>query len=467
LAAEADGASGPSPPEKAEAVSEPPTDRTLQTSPAQPAERFGLSWPGKAAAAALVEMPCDRELVLLERLAGGPTQPSTRPITPEELASGHLYVEGENLDVLKLLGRTHSGRVKMIYIDPPYNTGLRRSYRDNFALPRAEYLRQNGRRGAPTDLLGRRHAAWLSMMYPRLILARGLLRDDGAIFVSIDDHEVAHLRLLLDEVFGEENFRNAIVVGRGVKSVQAQFPRVRRLTVGHEYILFYSRTAETRFPKHTVPRGRLRAGTWNSHWRGTDRPSLRYQLLGVTPTRGQWRWTRERSLRAVENYERLVANLGRGNVDPTSEEIEAWRIREERRTGTSVDLLRRSARGQPEHYVPPTSERLGSDLWTDQTAGGRTADVVGGRAAIEHPKSPALIRRMLTIATDAREGDVVLDFFAGSGATGEGVLEQNVADGGNRRFIMVQSGESPFAARILSPGAPADPARVVRVARLV
>lgn len=361
-------------------------------------EPFGFTWPGKRQAFARASEPARGRLVPVSGDADAP----------------HRFIEGDNLEALKLLRTTHTGQVRIIYIDPPYNTGGAFVFQDRFAP-----------------------AEWLSMMAPRLLLARELLREEGAIFVSIDDHELHRLRLLMDEVFGAGCFRNCIVVPRGTKSVQAQFARVESLAVGHEYLLFYARSPKARFAPLRLPRDAPRPGSWNNHWRGTDRPTMRYALLGVTPERGQWRWARERSLRAVATYERLVRELGEGAVTPDA--IDVWHARERERTGEPVDLLRLSATGKPEHYVPPSETRLGSDLWTDlPPRGSDELAALLGVAALDHPKPVALIRRLLEFATEPTGGDLVLDFFAGSGTTAQAVLEQNDADGGDRRFLLVQ-----------------------------
>lgn len=365
-----------------------------------------ISWPGKGQARALARSPAAGVLVDEHgnRVHVGPSPPAA-----------HLFIEGDNLDALKLLRPALAGRVRMIYIDPPYNTGQGFVYADR-----------------------KSDAEWLSMMYPRLLLARQLLHREGVIFISIDDHEVHHLRMILDEIFGRDCFRNCIIVGRGIKSVQAQFKTVTALASGHEYVLVYARTPEARFPNLRVPRERRRPGTWNTHWRGTDRPTLRYPLFGVTPERGQWRWTRERSLAAAANYERLLDELGVAADEVTQEQIDAWYLRELAR-GRRVDLLRLSATGKPEHYVPPADTRLASSLWTDLGAkGSRELARLLGPGIFDNPKPVALIRRMLEWVTRPRAGNIVLDFFAGSGTTAQAVLELNAADQGDRRFVMVQ-----------------------------
>lgn len=198
-------------------------------------ERYQFTWAGKQEA-----------LLSLQKRSNGTLKPA-----PEESvnwdSTGHLFIEGDNLEVLKLLYKSYFGRVKMIYIDPPYNTGGDFVYPDNYADPLGEYLRitaqvdeQGNRQTSRQELNGRKHSAWLSMMYPRLFVARQLLRDDGVIFVSIDDNEVHNLRFILNEIFGEENFIDCIIwkkrYGGGAKE--------KHLVSLHEYVLFYAKNIE-------------------------------------------------------------------------------------------------------------------------------------------------------------------------------------------------------------------------------
>ncbi|MDP2755173.1 MAG: site-specific DNA-methyltransferase, partial [Nitrospirota bacterium] len=197
------------------------------------AEHFGLFWPGKRDA---------------RRLAGKPAEGTLIPCPGEgvdEDKTSNVFIEGENLEVLKLLRKSYTGMVKMIYIDPPYNTGNDFVYDDNFTEPLEDYLRRTGQidgEGRPLTTNkksdGRFHSKWLSMMYPRLRLARDLLRDDGVIFVSIDDNEVQHLRMLMNEVFGEENSRGLISRGTGTPTGQG----TGKLTNELDYILCYSKS---------------------------------------------------------------------------------------------------------------------------------------------------------------------------------------------------------------------------------
>jgi len=403
-------------------------------------ERYSFTWAGKRDAIRILQVP---------------TRATLLPCPDESInweTTNHLFIEGDNLEVLKLLLKPYFGRVKMIYIDPPYNTGNDFIYPDNYADPLDTYLRLTGQKDEEGNLLtsnpetsGRYHSVWLSMMYPRLFLARQLLREDGVIFVTIGDREVHNLRMLMNEVFGEECFKNCIIFRRGIKNVQAQFDTVDSLAVGHDYVVMYAKNSQTRFKKLYVPldSGKKgdggKKGKWNNHWRGTDRPTMRYKLFGIKPTSGQWRWSEKRSRKAIENYQRMVQELGGDESQITQEQIDEWYLRECNRTGQKIDLLRLSSTEKPEHYVPPTDVKLGSDLWTDLSPrGSAELESLFGCKVFDTPKPVGLIKRMLEFTTDSQQGDIIVDFFAGSCTTAQAVLELNREDGGNRRFIMVQ-----------------------------
>lgn len=323
-------------------------------------ERYQFTWPDKKKSVLLANAPINKTL---------------RPVRDDEATSTgadsdgkpycssgsinfdnteNLYIEGDNLEVLKLLQETYLGKIKMIYIDPPYNTGNDFVYEDDFAQSTDEYLSNSGqydddgnRLVKNLDSNGRFHTDWLNMIYPRLKLAKDLLSEDGIIFVSIGDEEVDNLRKVMDEVFGVDNFRNQIVIRRGAKSVQAQFDTWDKLGRDFEYILLYSRSSVYRFPQQTRKLDVTKPGTWNNHWRGTDRPTMRYPLFGITPSSGQWRWSKERSVIAVKNYEKLIRDVG--TDFPTNEQIESWYSQQKER----VDLLRLSENGKPELIFLP------------------------------------------------------------------------------------------------------------------
>jgi len=391
-------------------------------------EAYEFTWVGKRAAIAE---------------AGRPIRKTLRPC-PEESrdwdTTENLYIEGDNLDVLKLLQESYLGKVKMIYIDPPYNTGNDFIYRDDFAQSREEYDEEAGvynedgdRLFRNTEANGRFHSDWCSMIYPRLVLARNLLADDGIIFISIDDNEVAQLREICDEVFGEANFRNQIVVRRGAKSVQAQFDTWDKLGQGLEYILLYTKNSAYRFPKQMKALDEVKTGEWNNHWRGTDRPTMRYPIFGITPPSGQWRWSKERSEKAIENYQRMLSETGKTPETILDAEIDAWYSKQ---NDPNLDLLRLSRNGNPEHYIAPTDKTLLNSLWVDLLIGSSSEIAqLFDTAVFDTAKLTAVIKRMLNFAD---KDSIVLDFFSGSATTAHAVMQLNAEDSGKRKFIMVQ-----------------------------
>jgi adenine-specific DNA-methyltransferase len=359
---------------------------------------------------------------------------------PENLHSENLYITGDNLDALKHLLKSYAGKIKCIYIDPPYNTGSDGFvYNDRFnftvddlmsrlSISEAEAQRilDLTRRGSAS------HSAWLMFMYPRLQLARDLLSDDGVIFISIDDNEQANLKLICDNVFGEENFRNQIAIRRGAKSVQAQFDTWDKLGQSVEYLLFYSRNSNYRFPKQMRVLDDERQSTWNNHWRGTDRPTMRYPLFGITPETGQWRWGKDRSHIAIENYNNMLKELGTDEASITQKQIDDWYLNLE----DECDLLRLSDTGNPEHYIPPTDSTLLNTSWMDLLVGSSTEiRRLFSKNIFETAKLTTMLKRIIFFAD---KDAIILDFFSGSGSTADAVMQLNAEDGGERKFIMVQ-----------------------------
>lgn len=388
-------------------------------------ERYQLDWPGKRAALFAANAPIAKTL---------------RPVRDESVdfdTTKNLFIEGDNLEALKVLQESYLGKVKLIYIDPPYNTGSDRFvYPDSYATDSATYLARSGqvdnegvRLKTNVESDGRYHSDWLSMMYPRLKLARNLLTDDGLLFVSIDAHEVHNLRKICDEIFGAGSHKNTIAVRRGIKNVQAQFEDLSSLSQGHEYILLYARSSEVRLPKLALGHAERKPGKWDTFWRGTDRPTMRYELLGVTPDSGQWRWERGRSLEAVANYERFLAQADGGL------ELDDYYLDHLTATNVKLNFVRRNEEGTVQYYVPPSEGKLLSDNWMDITISGNET------AEFDTEKSTALLQRIVEWACGPDE--IVLDFFAGSATTGHAVMNVNAEDGGRRRFILVQLGEKP------------------------
>ena len=392
-----------------------------------PQERYHLNWPGK------------REALLT---ANAPIAKTLRPCREESVdfdTTKNLFIEGDNLDALKLLQETYLGKVKMIYIDPPYNTGNDFIYEDDFTENADEFLLRSNQKDeegnrlvANTESNGRFHSDWLSMIYPRLKLAKKLLSDDGVIFISIGDEELSCLKQICNEVFGEANYRNTIAIKRGAKSVQAQFDTWDKLGTAFEYILLYSKQSMFRFPKMERELYDFKSGTWNNHWRGTDRPTMRYEIFGIIPESGQWRWSKERSFIAIKNYQRLVSDVGKNEQNLTQEDIDDWYSAQDQDT----DLLRLSSTKKPEHFIPPTNSTLLNDVWFHIPSGGSSiVKQLMGFKAFDNPKPLGLIRQACLFCSDDA---IILDFFAGSSTTAHAVLQLNAGDGGNRKFIMVQ-----------------------------
>lgn len=393
-------------------------------------ERFGLSWPGKAECMRVIQEPSNGTLVPL----------------PDESAdwdsTQNAIIEGDNLEVLKLLQKAYYGKVKQIYIDPPYNTGGEFIYPDNFREGLADYLRYSGQvdeeglkvsANAETD--GRYHSKWLSMMYPRLFLARNLLREDGLLFVSIDDNEAAQLRLMLNEIFGEENFVAQLVwqrkTGAGARS--------RGYIVLHEYVFVYAKSRSDAWDLTAPMSEKTKAmyskvdehvgtlgpyATWPLDTTSMDeRTNLRFPILHdgaeIWP-RKQWLWSRER-VEQAQRENKLVFNRN----DKTG----SWSVRFK---GYLNDADGTERDGKPTTLILGTYTQEGTKDFSNWFE----------RDTFPFPKPVALIKTLLgarvTVDRQSDEPELILDFFAGSGTTGEAVLQMNAEDGGNRRFILVQ-----------------------------
>ncbi|WP_411048798.1 site-specific DNA-methyltransferase [Treponema primitia] len=356
-----------------------------------------------------------------------------------ETPAGNLIIEGDNLLALKALLPQYTGKIKCIYIDPPYNTGTENwVYNDNVNNPMIkDWL---GKVVGKDDLA--RHDKWLYMMAPRLKLMRDLLSSTGSIFISIDDNEIYTLIQLMTETFGQDNFKNIIIIRRGIKSVQAQFETVDRLNYGCEYVIVFSREGDYKYKKFEVELENGKEGGWNNHWRGTDRPTMRYSLFGIIPETGQWRWSESRSIVAVENYKSMLKELGKTEENVTQEEIDVWYKKYLDENGEDIDLLRLSSNEKPEHYIPPSESKLASTHWNDiKPNGSSQLKALFGKKVFDNPKSIDLIKRLIQFSTDNSENAIVLDAFAGSGTTMHACMELNNDDTGNRHCILIQSPE--------------------------
>ncbi|MCX8198210.1 MAG: site-specific DNA-methyltransferase, partial [Candidatus Micrarchaeota archaeon] len=358
-------------------------------------KKYGLVWEDKPEDVAQM---CKEKLPILSEV-------KSKEITTDKNADYNILIEGDNYHALAALNFTHANSIDVIYIDPPYNTGNKDfKYNDKWVDREDAY----------------RHSKWLSFMEKRLKLAKELLSKEGLIFISIDDNEYAQLKILCDEIFTEGNYRNSIIIRRGAKNVQAQFDTIDRLSSGYEFVLVYSKNSKYRLPKQMRALEEKREGSWNNHWRGTDRPTMRYKLFGITPKEGQWRWSEERSLKAIDNYKKMLKDIGKKEVDINQQEIDRWYLKKSTETEEELDLLRLSKNNKPEHYIPPTDNTLLNDVWFDVPPNSsRKLTWIFGKKVFDNPKPLELIWRILQFSN---KNATILDFFAGSGTTAHAVL---------------------------------------------
>ena len=408
-------------------------------------ERYRFGWAGKREALQLLQTRSHATLV---------PQPGD---SVDFEATRNWFIEGDNLEVLKLLYKPLFGRVKMIYIDPPYNTGNDFIYPDNFSDPLKNYLIQTGQKTANGDLqetnpdtAGRVHSNWLSMLYPRLTLARSLLRDDGVIFVSIDDNEVHHLRLLMNEVFGEENVTTSIIVRANSRGQTYQ-----QIAKTHEYVLVAKRSAEVELLElekdsknndlnfndelgaFNIREIRNRNPKFGKH----NRPNLFYPIY-VNPNSPDEDGFYPVSAVSTDDFSVEVLPYNSTGMES------CWRWGKPLLTSKSNADTRRSnaiakqkgdgSYGIFEKYRKTTFKP--KSIWDDNAV--LTETGTSQLKSLElgdffpFPKPVELVKRCAQLSTE--DDDIILDFFAGSGTTAQAVLELNREDGGNRRFVLVQ-----------------------------
>lgn len=382
-------------------------------------ERYDFRWYGKTRSKRNAFTPSRAALV----------HDSTRSVNPDK-ANGNLIIEGENLEVLKLLTSAYRERIKCIYIDPPYNTGNDFVYSDNFAEGQKPYWEQTGvtQNGVKVDTNtssdGRFHSNWLSMMQSRLLVARYLLRPDGAIFVSIDDNELSNLRRIMDEVFGEENFLGCVIWQHSIqpKGYSGKF------SVHHNFILCYQRSDV--FELANLERTEEHNQNYsnpdndpNGPWRTGDvrnalyRPNLIYDIdtpsgKKISPPQNGWRWSRETVAQKIASGEIVFSH-------------------DESRIIRKIYLKNVEGR-------TPETIWFGKTVGTTRDANEELKQLFDSVVPFDTPKPSKLIQHMLQLSTDTESDNVVLDFFGGSGTTAQAVMELNKADGGNRKFILVQ-----------------------------
>ena len=390
-------------------------------------ERYVLNWAGKSDAFRVLQSSTTATLV---------------PAKEESInfdATGNIFIEGENLEVLKVLQKSYFGKIKMIYIDPPYNTGNDNFiYPDKFSETKEEYLNRIGDKDETGFMTreglfrknsrdsGHYHSNWLSMMYPRLFLARNLLRDDGVIFVSIDDNEVHNLRLLMNEVFGEENFV-ANIIWEKKYSPQND---AKWFSDNHDYMLIYSKNKEIWRP-YLLSR--------------SEEANARYKNPDNDP-RGVWKTSDLSAKRITEKdiYE-IITPSGRKVFPPKGR---SWGVSKEKfeelvgnnciwfgKDGNSIPQLKRFLSDVQDGIVPLTIWKY-TDVGHNQEAQQEVKKIFDGESYFDTPKPVRLLKRALHIGTN--NDDIILDFFSGSATTAHAVLDLNKKDGGNRKFIMVQ-----------------------------
>ena len=391
-------------------------------------EKYGLNWHGKRRA---------RQLALT------PSIGTLRPCPQESVdwdSTQNLMIEGDNLEVLKLLQKSYAGKVKLIYIDPPYNTGKDFVYPDNFQDNIKNYLELTGqveggaKISSNTEASGRFHTDWLNMMYPRLKVARNLLREDGLIFISLDDSEIASARKMCDEVFGEENFIDCMIwkkrYGGGAKE--------KYLVTLHEYVLVYARSLDE-IPEIEVPlsessveryytmqdeyfeeRGPYRTHPLEAMKSFEDRPNLCFPIPtpdgGLLSPKRQWRWSKERMQEALDRGE-VAFSKGKDGLWSASSKQYLKDSDGETRSAKAFSII----------------EGIYTQMGTAETV-----EMFGDARVFSFPKPTAFVQRLVEVATSQDPNALVIDFFAGSGTTGHAVFSQNCVDSGKRKFILIQ-----------------------------
>ena len=384
-------------------------------------ERYEFTWVGKKAA--IVE-------------ANKPIRKTLRPCVEESKdwdTTENLYIEGDNLEVLKLLQESYLGKVKMIYIDPPYNTGNDFIYADDFMRSQEEENAQMGmydedenRLFKNTDTNGRFHSDWCSMIYSRLMLARNLLADDGVIFISIDDNEQENLKKMCSEVFGEDNFIAQVVWERAYSPVNLK----KHFSESHDYILCYAKNIEL-----AVCNGLPRNAEANDRYNNPD-----------NDPRGPWT-SGDLSVgpRVESKVYEIISPSGRTILPPSGY---CWRLDQKTfekykmenriwfgESGDNVPRIKRFLTDVKQGITPMTIWKY-SDVGHSQDATKRLKDLFDGKAYFDYPKPVALIKRTLQLYSS--KDSIVLDFFSGSATTAHAVMQLNAEDGGHRKFIMVQ-----------------------------
>lgn len=391
-------------------------------------ERYQFTWPDKRKSMLMANAPISKTLRLEKEKSVG------RDGTPGGVDSENIYIEGDNLDALKLLQETYLGKVKMIYIDPPYNTGNDFIYEDDFAQSADEYADNSGQTDEEGNRLvqnsesnGRFHTDWLNMIYPRLRIARDFLADDGVIFISIDDNEQENLKKVCDEIFGSNNFLAQVVWERAYAPINLK----KNFSVSHDYILVYGKRAD-QIETNGISR--------------SDQSNSLYKNLDNDP-RGVWRPDNLSVGPAVKaNIYPITTPSGRVVEPPAGR---SWRLSRQAfrerlqdnriwfgKNGDSVPSIKRFKSELRKTGITPMTIWKYEEVGHSQSATQDLQKLMGGKKYFDYPKPVPLIQRCIQLYSE--EDSIVMDFFAGSATTAHAVMQQNAEDGGKRQFILVQ-----------------------------
>lgn len=391
-------------------------------------ERYQFTWPDKRKSMLMANAPISKTLRLEKEKSVG------RDGTPGGVDSENIYIEGDNLDALKLLQETYLGKVKMIYIDPPYNTGNDFIYEDDFAQSVDEYADNSGQTDEEGNRLvqnsesnGRFHTDWLNMIYPRLRLARDFLTDDGVIFISIDDNEQENLKKVCDEIFGSNNFLAQVVWERAYAPINLK----KNFSVSHDYILVYGKDSSI-----IQTNGIARTGESDNRYQNPDNdprgpwkssdlsvgPAVKANIYPITTPSG----------RVVEPPAGRSWRLSRHAFRERLQDNRIWFGK----NGDAVPSMKRFKSELRKSGITPMTIWNYKEVGHSQSATQDLQKLMGGKKYFDYPKPVPLIQRCIQLYTE--EDSIVMDFFAGSATTAHAVMQQNAEDGGKRQYILVQ-----------------------------
>lgn len=411
-------------------------------------ERYRLEWAGK------------REAIVTTNL---PTTKTLRPIKEDSVdfdTTQNLYIEGDNLEVLKLLQESYLGKIKMIYIDPPYNTGNDFVYKDNFTQSKEDFEQQNAikdeynqRLQVNPDTSGRYHSDWLTMIYPRIKLAKNLLKDDGVIFISIDDHELHNLKKICDEIFGEQNFIADITVVNNLKGRNDK----KYIATANEKILMYVKTDEFQEYGLSLPDDKIITYTEedaDGKFRlielrkrgGADTRAERQKMyfpIYVNPINGNVSLSKNDvyNIEAIPKKSNGVDGRWRWGIDTVKLRLTSL-IGKEVQGAEKYNIYEKDYLEQNGELkrIKPKSVMSGADYSTDGAT--KKYKEIMGNIEFNNPKPIEFLSDLIQYSAPPNSNDIILDFFSGSATTAHAVMQLNAEDGGNRKFIMVQLPEA-------------------------